>query len=372
MIKEAKKIQSALARDLLSWYDREKRSLPWRKTTDPYRIWVSEIMLQQTRVDTVIPYYHRFLEAFPSVGALAEAPLQEVLKVWENLGYYARARHLHTAAGMVVEKFSGRVPDTRESLKTLPGVGQYAMGAILSIAYGQAVPAVDGNVRRILSRLFALEDPVDQPRTERLLQQVASLLIPRRRSGDFNQALMDLGATICRAKTPDCPFCPLVSHCRAQAQGRQHDIPRKTKGQPLPQRLEAAAVVWNRAGHILMVQRPAKGLLGSLWKFPGGFIKEANHREDQLQDLIAQELGVRIHVGPLLAKSQHAYTHFRTTLYAYESRISRGKPCPPGGQAWLWVPSDALRTLPLAKIDRMIADDVLGRPLPLQKNLKGV
>lgn len=360
MIKDAEKIKTDLARLLLAWYDREQRSLPWRETTDPYRIWVSEIMLQQTRVDTVIPYYHRFLDAFPTVRDLAAAPLQEVLKVWENLGYYARARNLHAAAGMVVEKFCGRMPDTQEGLKALPGVGDYAAGAILSIAYGHAVPAVDGNVRRILARLFALDEPIDQSRAQRRLHQTAAILVPQHRPGDFNQALMDLGATICRAKAFACPCCPLGSLCLAQARGLQDVTPQTTTRLPVPRRQEAVAVIRNRDGRFLVLQRPAKGLLGSLWKFPGGFIRESDNREAQLQQIMEKELGMKVRVGAFLTTVEHAYTHFRTTLHAYDSRLIRERSSPVTGGDRRWVSPAELLALPLAKVDRMIARRVLG------------
>jgi A/G-specific adenine glycosylase len=362
MIKDAEKIKTVLARKLLAWYDREQRSLPWRETTDPYRIWVSEIMLQQTRVDTVIPYYHRFLIAFSTVRDLAEAPLQDVLKVWENLGYYARARNLHAAAGVVVEKFSGRIPDSLEDLKALPGVGDYAAGAILSIAYGHAVPAVDGNVRRILARLFALDEPIDQPRGRRRLHQTAALLVPKRRAGDFNQALMDLGATVCQAKTSACPCCPLENICLAWAGGLQGAIPQTTARLPIPHRQEAVAVIRDRDGCFLVIQRPARGLLGSLWKFPGGFIPESDNREAQLQELLEKELGLKVRVGMFVAAAEHAYTHFRTTLHAYEGRLIRERSAPVTGGDWRWVSPAELLALPLAKVDRMIAGRIFGQP----------
>ena len=193
MMKNADKIKSFPSRQLLAWYRRNQRALPWRETCDPYRIWISEIMLQQTQVDTATPYYHRFLKAFPTVSSLARAPLQDVLKAWENLGYYSRARNIHVAARMIVDKFGGQIPDNLEEIKTLPGIGQYTAGAILSIAYGKAHPAVDGNVRRILCRLFAIAKPVDNAREQKKLYKLAASLTPVKHPGDFNQAMMDLG-----------------------------------------------------------------------------------------------------------------------------------------------------------------------------------
>ncbi|MGA2554135.1 MAG: A/G-specific adenine glycosylase [Smithella sp.] len=274
MMKNVDKIKSLLSRQLLAWYRRNQRALPWRETCDPYRIWISEIMLQQTQVDTATPYYHRFLKAFPTVSSLARAPLQDVLKAWENLGYYSRARNIHVAARMIVDKFGGQIPDNLEGIKALPGIGQYTAGAILSIAYGQAHPAVDGNVRRILCRLFAIAKPVDNTGEQKQLQKLAASLIPVKHPGDFNQAMMDLGAMICRAKNPDCSRCPVACNCQARLHDLQNVLPITRKTSAIPHRLAAAAVIHNSEGNLLVVQRPASGLLASLWKLPGGFIKD--------------------------------------------------------------------------------------------------
>jgi len=353
-MKDADKIKRPLGRQLLAWYRRNQRSLPWRKTSDPYRIWISEIMLQQTQVDTVIPYYHRFLKAFPTVSSLARAPLQNVLKVWENLGYYSRARNIHAAARMIVEKFSGRIPDNLEVIQTLPGIGQYTAGAILSIAYGQAIPAVDGNVRRILCRLFAIRKPVDDTREQKQLQKIAALLIPVKHPGDFNQALMDLGATICKAKNPDCSRCPVACHCQARFHDLQNVLPIIRKAPAIPHRQAASAVIRNSKGMLLVVQRPASGLLASLWKLPGGFIKSGEDTENSLRRSVKEELGISIRPGKYLASVNHTYTHFRITLQAYECRLLKGTPKPIGCQNWRWASLNDLKKLPLSKIDRMI------------------
>lgn len=354
MMKDIDKIKRSLGRRLLAWYRRNQRSLPWRKTDDPYRIWISEIMLQQTQVDTVIPYYHRFLKTFPTVALLACAPLQNVLKAWENLGYYSRAKNIHAAARMVVEKFGGRIPDNLEVIQTLPGVGQYTAGAILSIAYGQALPAVDGNVRRILCRLFAIRKPVDDTREQKQLQKLAASLIPVKHPGDFNQALMDLGATICKTKNPGCSRCPVACHCQARLQDLQNVLPVTRKAPAIPHRQAAAAVIHNSKGMLLVVQRPASGLLASLWKLPGGFIKADEDTEKSLRHSVKEELGISIWPGKHLASVNHTYTHFRITLQAYECRLLKGTPKPLGCQNWHWVSPSDLKKLPLSKIDRML------------------
>jgi A/G-specific adenine glycosylase len=359
MMKDADKIKSLLNRQLLAWYRRNQRSLPWRETSDPYRIWISEIMLQQTQVDTVIPYYHRFLKAFPTVSSLARAPLQDVLKVWENLGYYSRARNIHATAKVIIEKFGGQIPDNWEEIKSLPGIGQYTAGAILSIAYGQAHPAVDGNVRRILCRLFAIRKPVDDTQEQKQLQKLAASLIPVKHPGDFNQALMDLGATICKAKNPDCARCPLANLCQARLHNLQNVLPITRKAPAIPRRQAAAAVIRNSEGMLLVVQRPASGLLASLWKLPGGFIKSNEDTKNSLRRNVKEELGIFIRPGKHLASVNHTYTHFRITLQAYECRLLKGDPNPLGCQNWRWASLADLKKLPLSKIDRMVLSMIL-------------
>lgn len=354
MIKDAVEIKILLSRRLLAWYKRHQRSLPWRETNDPYRIWISEIMLQQTQVDTVIPYYHRFLKAFPDVRTLALATLQDVLKAWENLGYYSRARNIHAASRIIVNQWDAQIPDTIEEIKTLPGIGDYSAGAILSIAYGQALPAVDGNVRRILSRIFAIRKPVDDPGEQKKLRELAAALVPAKCPGDFNQALMDLGATICKAKTPNCASCPIASICRARLLDLQNILPVTRKAPAIPHKLAGAAVIYNAEGKLLLVQRPARGLLASLWKLPGGFIDDGESMESGLQHRVKEELGISIRVGKKLADVDHAYTHFRTTLHAYKGILLKGKPEALSCQEWQWTTPADLKKLPMSKIDRMV------------------
>jgi A/G-specific adenine glycosylase len=360
-MKNTDKIKLVLSRRLLSWYGRNQRSLPWRKTRDPYRIWISEIMLQQTQVDTVIPYYHRFLKTFPTVSSLARAPLQNVLKVWENLGYYSRAKNLHAAAKVIVEKFGGRIPDNLEEIKKLPGVGEYTAGAILSIAYGKSLPAVDGNVRRIVCRLFAIRKPMGNTREQKQLHKLASSLIPVKRPGDFNQALMDLGATICKAKNPDCSCCPIGHICQARLHDLQNVLPITKKASTIPHRQAVAAVIHNSKGMLLFVQRPSSGLLASLWKLPGGFVQDGENAKNSLKRSVKEELGISIRPGKPLTSVDHTYSHFRITLQAYECRLLKGTPKPLACQNWRWSSPTDLKKLPLSKIDRLILAEILYR-----------
>lgn len=257
--------------ELLLWYERSKRDLPWRRSKNPYYIWVSEIMLQQTRVDTVIPYFLRFIEKFPTVAALASAPEPEVLKAWEGLGYYSRARNLQSAVREVHEQYNGVVPSDKSEISELKGVGPYTAGAILSIAYNQPEPAVDGNVMRVLSRYFALEDDIAKQSTRVKIEHLAQGLIPVGEAGAFNQALMELGATVCTPRAPHCLTCPVQVHCAGRLAGIAEALPVKTKAKPpRPERRVVALVVGSgaHAGQLLIRQRPQDGLLARMWELP--------------------------------------------------------------------------------------------------------
>jgi A/G-specific adenine glycosylase len=299
---------------LLAWYDANARDLPWRRTRDPYRIWVSEIMLQQTRVETVIPYYGRWVERFPSVEALAAAPLERVLEVWTGLGYYSRARNLHRAAGTVRDEHAGRVPPDPVALRALPGVGEYTAGAISSIAFELPEPAVDGNVKRVLSRLLDLAEP-----TARAYSQNARALIDPDRPGDFNQAVMELGATVCRPRAPLCDECPLAQHCLAWARGTVSERPAPRKRKTPPHRRFGLAVLARNDGRFLVRRRPEQGLLGGMLEFPN---REYSAGEDP-SGVAADELASLARwTGPMgtpeaLGTVEHAFTHFRATYHVY-------------------------------------------------------
>lgn len=341
---------------ILTWYDLNQRKLPWRKTRNPYHIWLSEVMLQQTRVETVIPYYDRFVSRFPTVEALAAAPLDDVLKVWENMGYYARARHLHAAAKEIVGRFSGKVPNTWNQLVSLPGIGNYTAGAILSIAFGQQVPAVDANVRRVIIRLFAIDQPLHHSRTQRQIADLTGRLLSKDHPGLFNQALMDLGASICTPRTPNCAVCPLCKFCVANQQDLQDALPITRKRRPIPHNHVTAGVITDALGRILVVRRPDKGLLGGLWKFPGG-LQEANETLGRcLRRKVREEVGIQIRVGELIASVNHAYTHFRITLNAFQCTHRTGKPKPLRCTDWRWIILRDLKDLAFSKADRKIIE----------------
>lgn len=321
---------------LLAWYYRHRRDLPWRGERSPYRIWVAEVMLQQTQVGTVIPYYQRFVDRFPTVAVLAAAPLSEVLKMWEGLGYYARARNLHRAAIEIEEKYGGRFPETYEELRALPGFGDYTAGAVAALAFGQPVPAVDGNVRRVLARLFLIKEDVTRGQGARRLKKIAAALVDPTAPADWTQAMMELGATICLPRAPKCPLCPLQSFCPARLHGLQADLPVKVSKRKLPHYDVTAAVI-KQDGRVLIARRPLEGMLGGLWEFPGGKKEEGETLAECLRREIREELGLEIEVGPPVTTVKHSYTHFKITLHAFYCRLLKGQPRALGVADWRWV-----------------------------------
>lgn len=343
-----------LRQSLLAWYRGHGRDLPWRHTKDPYRIWLSEIMLQQTQVNTVIPYYRRFLERFPDCRALAEAPLDAVLKAWENLGYYSRARALHKAAGCVCRMYGGRIPDDREALMGLPGIGPYTAGAILSIAFAQPVPAVDGNVGRILCRIACIRQPPAQREAREIIGALAAALVPPEAPGAFNQALMDLGAAICTPRRPACGSCPVEAHCLARRAGIAADLPASAKTARPPVRKMSVGVVSSGESALLMVKRPGKGLLGGLWRFPGGEAAPGESGWEALGRCMRAELGLAVPDADFVGEISHAYTHFRLKVGLFRWIWSPSHGSPADGVEWRWVAWDALATLPVSKLERKI------------------
>ncbi len=321
---------------IMAWFRREARDLPWRTTRDPYRIWLSEVILQQTRVDQGLPYYERFLEAFPTVEDLAEASEDEVLKRWEGLGYYTRARNLHRAARVVAAQHGGRLPQSAELLQLLPGIGKYTAGAIASIAFGERAPVVDGNVKRVLTRLYDMDAPIGETETERDLWRLAGALVPSRHPGDFNQGIMELGARVCTPKTPDCAGCPVTSCCLSRARGTQAERPVRRPKRTVPHQEMVVAVI-AREGQYLIGRRPARGLLGGLWEFPGGKVAPGESHGQALERVCREELGIAVEVRGLVASVRHAYTHLKVTLNVYRCDIIKGAPQPTTHSELRWA-----------------------------------
>jgi A/G-specific adenine glycosylase len=303
---------------LLRWFDTHRRDLPWRRTRDPYAIWVSEVMLQQTQVDTVIPYYERFLARFPRVSALADAPLPDVLSAWRGLGYYSRARNLHRAAQQVVQLHGGELPRNVDALRTLPGFGRYTAGAVASIAFDLPAPLVDGNVARVLSRVHEVEGAPGDRSREATLWAHAAQWATGPRSGDVNQALMELGALICRP-VPTCLVCPLHSDCIARRKGRTGELPPPRVRAPR-KRLALFAAFWKRRGRVLLVRRHGDGLFGGLWELP---TVELTGGQRPSAEPLARALGTRITLGGSLARVKRTLTHRDLTLEVYEAKGSR-------------------------------------------------
>jgi A/G-specific adenine glycosylase len=354
---------SPLADALLTWYERHARVLPWRGHADPYAVWVSEIMLQQTRVETVIPYFLRWMERFPSLFALAEASEQEVLGVWEGLGYYSRARNLHRAARLLAAQSEGQLPRTRAELEKLPGIGRYTAGAIASIAYGQDEAALDANIRRVLARVFDVSLPARSPQGEARLWELAREVLPAGRAGDFNQALMDLGSAICTPHNPACLLCPINAFCRAFALGIQEQRPVLEAKAPVPHITVTAAII-HRGGQVLLARRPANGLLGGLWEFPGGKQEPGESLPQTLAREIDEELGVAVRVGDPFGVYHHGYTHFKVTLHAFFCHLMDGEPRALHASELAWANPTALDGFPMGKIDRQIARRLAGHSLP--------
>jgi A/G-specific adenine glycosylase len=319
---------------LLNWYGRVGRDLPWRNTRDPYRIWLSEIMLQQTGVATVIPYYRRFLDRFPTVAALAMADIDEVISLWAGLGYYSRARNLHAAAGVIVERHGGDFPRDLDELMALPGVGRSTAGAILSIAFDRKAPILDGNVRRILIRLYAINEPPRSPAAERLLWQRAEELTPEDRPHDYAQAIMDLGATVCTPRRPECPACPLGEICRARALGLVEQLPLRQGKKKIPL-VRQVALLLEMKGRFLVGRRPLNGMLGGLWEFPSCDIGTGSSPQESAERLL-QDLGMKANLVPV-GSIRHAYSHFRVEVELFRGRIENRQVAEQTENEWLTV-----------------------------------
>ncbi|WP_165999545.1 A/G-specific adenine glycosylase [Bacillus sp. Cs-700] len=303
--------------DLITWFKKEQRTLPWRESKDPYRVWVSEIMLQQTRVDTVIPYYERFMTLFPTVDALAEAEEADVLKAWEGLGYYSRARNLQSAVREVAESYNGIVPNQPKQISALKGVGPYTAGAILSIAYDIPEPAVDGNVMRVLSRIIGIWEDIAKPSARKTFEEITRRIISNEDPSSFNQGMMELGAIVCTPRSPSCLLCPVQEHCRAFAEGSQEELPIKSKKKaPRPVPIAVVALEDN-SGRFLVRQRPETGLLASLWEFPNVELSEGS-KENQLQNHIWEEYQIEVEIEKELATFNHIFSHLKWQLTVYK------------------------------------------------------
>lgn len=349
----------AINRPLLNWFRARQRDLPWRRNPDPYAIWVSEIMLQQTQVATVIPYFELWMARFPTVRALAEATEEDVLHAWQGLGYYSRARNLLTGARLVLERHGGKVPDRLEDLLALPGVGPYTAGAIASIAYNVPAPIVDGNVIRVLSRLFALHgDPSRAPLKGRLWE-LAALLIPEGNARDFNPAMMELGATVCTPISPKCAACPVASVCEALREGIQDELP-ETPARPQATEVHmVAGLVW-REGRVLLTQRrDDESRWAGMWQFPNTEVGVSEPTPEAVRRAVAEAVDIQAAAGNRAALVHHSVTRYRITLEAFHCAAHHGVPRAKGCKAWNWVSPAQFSDYALPAAHRTIARRIL-------------
>jgi A/G-specific adenine glycosylase len=344
---------------LLAWFDRRRRDLPWRRDRDPYRIWVSEVMLQQTQVATVIPYFERFLRTFPTLTDLARAPERDVLLLWEGLGYYRRARDLHRAARELVASHGGTVPDDPEVLGRLPGLGRYTRNAVLSQAFDRRLPILEANSQRVLSRLFGREQDPREAAARRWLWAAAEALLPRERVGAFNQSLMELGALVCTPAAPKCDECPLARRCAARLQGRQEEIPARTPP-PTPTPVREAAVVIRRADCVLIARRPEKGRWAGMWEFPRAELREGESAEDCAGRVVTGLTGTTAVLGPELLTIRHGVTRFQITLVCFEAEHTAGEFASSYYREGLWLPPRELANYPVSAPQRRLARHLNG------------
>ena len=396
--KPSRNTRTGIQRSLLSWFARHQRVLPWRVLDvngrrDPYRVWLAEVMLQQTQVVTALPYFERWLARFPTLRALAEAPLDDVLKQWEGLGYYARARNFHKAAQTVQRDFAGQLPHTVDELMKLPGIGRYTAGAVASLAFDQDAPVLDGNVKRVLSRLFAIGNDTtwvqqlndtalrarlaDEPNQIEALWQLSTWLLPKGQAGAFNEALMDLGATICTPRGPDCPHCPVQAHCAAYAQGKPEAYPLKKAARVTPHKHMGTAVLADPNGRMLMGQRPVDGLLGGLWEFISDELSEAAQRDaglplfgaslaGEVVRIVVKRVGLQVTVSDadFIGTVRHTFTHFTMTKHVAVVHVGDVEAMPLQSSYYTqlrWVTAEEARLLALTRSDQKILAMVMQR-----------
>ncbi len=341
---------------LLAWYGANRRDLPWRRTRDPYRILIAEYLLQRTRIASGTPYYERFLTRFPTIQDLAAASLDDVLGAWEGLGFYGRARRLHAAARAIVAEHAGKVPPSYEALAALPGIGPYTAGAIASIAFGIAVPAVDGNVLRVLARLFRIREDVTSMVVHRRIVELAATLVPPDAPGAFNQAIMELGATTCTPTSPACDRCPLENQCLARAVGEEREIP-ISANRKKPRAVPVAFALIEAKGRVLLVRRELGTLLGGLWALPGGEVPSRASERTSLSMLVKKQTGSLIHVGPRWSPVDRTFSHRKWSGSIYRCSPTRR---PSSGEGLRWIPiAEALR-LPLVPFHRKALESLAG------------
>ena len=341
---------------LLAWYDGCNLDLPWRNCNDPYKIYLSEVMLQQTQVKTVLPYYKKWVNKYPTVQSVANANQEQILKQWEGLGYYGRARNFHKSCQIIAMQFDGDIPALPEEFSKLPGVGPYISAAVMSIAFHHPLPAVDTNAIRVAARLKMVE--FSSPADSKVIYRYLSANIPIKRSGDFNQAIMDLGREICKSDNPKCTICPVSKFCKALVNNFVDKYPVKIKPAKKPHYNIAAGIIWNK-GQILISKRRENGLLGGLWEFPGGKIEKDENAQTCIIREVKEELGVLVQPTSFLKQIKHAYTHFSITMDAYHCDYLQGTPQAVGCDNWKWIAPEEIRLLPFPKANHKLFDKII-------------
>lgn len=347
------------ATQILDWYRDNKREMPWRETKDPYKIWISEIMLQQTRVGQAWPFFERFISLFPTVFDLAKANQQQVLKAWEGLGYYSRARNLHAASKMIVEEFDGKLPEEYDEIIKLKGIGPYTAAAITSIAFGKPNAVVDGNVIRVITRYFGIEEDVRSARTTKQVQAQVDELISQKYPAEFNQGMMEIGATVCKPSNPNCLNCPIQTGCVATKTAKTDSIPYKSPAKKKPHKHIGVGIIQREDRKVLIALRPENVMLGGLWEFPGGKKEEGETIQHTVERELKEELGVEVHAYKEFMKLKHIYSHFSITMHAYNCTLISGKPSPKSSQEVRWVDILELEQFPFPKANKQLTEKLI-------------
>lgn len=333
--------------------------MPWRGSRDPYRIWISEIMLQQTRVDQAWPYFERFMARFPTVYDLAKASQQEVLKAWEGLGYYSRARNLHAASKTIVNDYKGTIPENYDEIIKLKGIGPYTAAAITSIAFNKANAVVDGNVIRVITRYYGIEDDIRSSKTRRIVQEHVNKLISEEHPADFNQALMELGSLVCKPSNPECDSCPIQQGCTAIKMAKTDTIPYKSPAKKKPHKHIGVGIIERKDGQVLIALRPENVMLGGLWEFPGGKQEQGETISETIERELKEELGVTVHAYKEFMSLKHTYSHFSITLHAYLCKLVEGEPRPRSSQEIRWVRKSELEQYPFPRANKQLTERLM-------------
>ena len=352
-------MHNQFAQHILDWYEKNRRDMPWRNDKDPYRIWISEIMLQQTRVDQAWPYFERFISQFPTVYDLAKADQQQVLKAWEGLGYYSRARNLHAASKMIVEEYDGKLPEEYDEIIKLKGIGPYTAAAITSIAFGKANAVVDGNVIRVITRFYGIEEDVRKTGTTKQVQEHVNELISHEYPAEFNQGLMEIGSLVCTPTKPKCEECPISYDCVATKTAKTDTIPYKSPAKKKPHKHIGVGIIEGDDGKVLIALRPENVMLGGLWEFPGGKQEEGESIQQTVERELKEELGVEVHAYKEFMKLKHVYSHFSITLHAFNCKLLSGTPKPKSSQEIRWVNISELEEYPFPKANKQLTEKLI-------------